>query len=145
MRNGCELHYATDTSSFVLNLPSSGVVFAQAGTVVIVPTRLVIIIIHVDLVRILLEVGHIVSSVSPLEDRVGSLRLLFAFPEEVLAKANSKLGGEHISSSRSRRKSKLMWSAVGSSDDRLSLRAWDFCDWLETLLHHERMTVFRFW
>ena len=145
MRNSRELHYATDSSSFLLNLPSSGVVFAQAGAVVIVPTRLVIIIIHVHLVRILLEVGHIVSSVSPLENRVGSLRLLFAFPQEVLTKANSKLGGEHIPSSGSRRKSKLMWSAVGGSDDRLSLRAWDFCDWLETLLHHERMTVFRFW
>ncbi len=103
MRNNRELHYATDTSSFVLILPSSGVVFAQAGTVVIVPIRLVIIIIHVHLVRILLEVGHIVSSVSPLEDRVGSLRLLFAFPEEVLAKTNSQLGREHISSSGSRR------------------------------------------
>ena len=33
-----ELHYATDTICFVLKLPSSGVVFAQALTVVIVPT-----------------------------------------------------------------------------------------------------------
>jgi hypothetical protein len=144
MRNSRELHYAT-VRVLVLNLPSSRVVFAQAGTIVIVPTRLVIIIIHVYLVRILLEVGHIVSSVSPLEDRVGSLGLLFAFPEEVLAKTNSQLGGEHISSSGSWGESELMWSAIGGSDDRLSLRAWDFCDWLEALLHHEGMTVFRFW
>lgn len=84
-------------------LPSSGVVFAQALTIVIIPTWLVgIILIQVHFLGILLEVGHVVSCVSALKDRVGSLRLLLAFPEKVLTKTDSKFGGKHVSPGGSR-------------------------------------------
>jgi len=62
----------------------------------------------------------------------------------VLTKTDSKFRGKHVSSSGSWRKSKLMRSSVGGgSDDWLGLRARDFCDGLETLLHHERKIIFR--
>jgi len=71
-----ELYYAIDTRCFVADLPSSGMIFAQSLTVVLIPARLVaisIILIHIHLLGILLQVGHVVSSMPTLENSIRSL------------------------------------------------------------------------
>ena len=86
-------------------LPSFGVIFTQALTEVLVPTgvdALLVVLVHVHLLRILLEVGDIMCCVSALQNRVCCLRLLLALPEEVLAKTDSQFCCEHISTSSAR-------------------------------------------
>ena len=57
-------------------LPSLGVIFAQVLTKVLVPTGadgLVLLAVHVDLIGILFEVGHVLGGVTALKNRVGGL------------------------------------------------------------------------
>lgn len=56
-------------------LPSLGMVFAQSVAEVLVPARVdpvTLFGVHVDLLRVLLEVRNILGGVSALEDGVGS-------------------------------------------------------------------------
>jgi hypothetical protein len=80
-------------------LPSLGMVFAESRIKVLVPAgvRLRIVQVHVDFLGILLKVGNVMCCMSPLEDGVGSLRLLLTLPEKLMSKTDSQLVCEHIS------------------------------------------------
>ena len=66
-------------------------VFAETTTEVLVPARVrvLVVLVHVDLLWVLFKVGHVVGSMSALEDGIRDLRLLLALPEKVLAEADS--------------------------------------------------------
>jgi hypothetical protein len=85
-------------------LPSLGMVFAESRIKVLVPAgvRLRIVQVHVDFLGILLKVGDVMGCMSPLEDSVGSLRLLLTLPEKLMSKTDSQLICEHISAGRFR-------------------------------------------
>jgi len=87
-----KLHYATDMGRCTVTLPSLGVVFTQSLAEVLVPACVVsflVVLVHVNFVRILLQVCNIMGCMSALQDGIGCLWLLFALPQEMLAKADS--------------------------------------------------------
>lgn len=75
MRGSCTTISATDMRCDVDTLPSLGMVFAKTLTEVLVPARvrLLVIHVHVDLLWVLLKVGHVMRRVPALEDGVGRL------------------------------------------------------------------------
>jgi hypothetical protein len=91
-------------------------VFAETGTKVLVPARvrILVILVHVDLLWVLLGVGHVLGSGSALENGIGGLGLLL--PEEFLAEANGELGFEHLAASGSRREGGLVRGGGGPGD-----------------------------
>ena len=84
-------------------LPSLGMVFAETRAEVLVPARVrvLVILVHVDLLRVLLEVGHVVRGVPALQHGIGGLRLLLTLPEEVLAETDGQFCREHVATSGS--------------------------------------------
>ena len=91
-------------------------VFAQALAEVLIPAcvaGLSWFFAQVEFLGVLLQVCNVMCGVSSLEDRICSLGLLLALPEEVLAKTNGQFCGEHIPTRCPGRKSKLMGSSIG--------------------------------
>lgn len=130
-------------------LPSLRMVFAETRTEVFVPARVrvLVILVHVDLLWVLLEVGHVVmGSMSALEDGIGGLRLLLSLPEEVLAETDCQLGREHVATRRSGGEGELMGGG-GSAGDGLCGRpsipkSRVLRDGLQaTRLHHQGATI----
>lgn len=132
-----------------VQLPSLGMEIPKSLPKVLVPATVSILVLllgfHVGLLRILLQIRHVVSSVATLQNCSRCLVLLLTFPEEVSSKASSQLRLEHVSARSLRRESSLVRSYIsGGHDDWLSSRSRNFVSRTEsTLLHHQGSTIVR--
>lgn len=73
--NGITLCVLFEVCVVIVQLPSFGVVFAQALAEVLVPARvdLLVFLVHMNPLWILFEIGHVMCRMSPLQNCIRSL------------------------------------------------------------------------
>lgn len=130
-----------------IDLPSLGVVLAQAVAEILIPAGvdcIALLALHVYFIGVLLEIGKVLCSVSASESRGCGVRLLAMFVDQVLAKTDGELIIDHLPTRCSWRECLLMRSNVCRGlNDGLRRGPRNLGDWLQTPLHHERRRVVR--
>lgn len=136
-------------AQWLFELPALDMVTAKglAGKVLI-PAAGIAVVFFLDhsSLGILLEIGHVVRSVSPLEYSIDCRRLLGALPDEITTKRFGELSREHVASCGTWRESSLLVVGMDRGDDGLRSRSWDLINRLQlrgagSPLHHQWAVV----